>query len=202
MDNFVMYGAGQGGSIFYKAIKAAGSDIEYFIDRYIKKTELFGNKIYRLDKTPSKNVTVLLSVASVASDEMNIINELKKVGFTKIVGFIDTLHLFPKILTYFAELNWLWMTEDQSRLVNDSAIKTFKKLLCDEKSKELLERIVLFRKTLAPENCILPDTDNKTQYFPSDPNLFNNIDRLRMIDCGAYDGDTILSAMHQNIEIE
>lgn len=197
MDNFVIYGAGQTGSNFYKAIKAAGSDIDYFIDRYIQKTELFGKKIYRLDKTPSKNVTVLISVPS---GEMNIINELKKVGFTKIVGFMDTLRLFPKILKHFAKLESLWMTENQNKLINDSAIKTFKKLLCDEKSKKLLDRIILFRKTFVPENYILPD--NKTQYFPSDLNLFNNIDRLRMIDCGAYNGDTVVSALHQNIEIE
>ena len=90
MDNFVIYGAGMYGSMFYKTIKAAGSDVDYFIDQYIQKIELFDKKIYRLDKIPSKNVTVLVSVPS---DEMNIINELKRVGFTKVVGFVDTLRL-------------------------------------------------------------------------------------------------------------
>lgn len=69
-------------------------------------------------------------------------------------------------------------------------IKEIKYVFCDKKSKKIYDSIVKFRITKNYYDLVEKDL-TELQYFPNDINNYYNKEKIRFIDCGAYDGDTI-----------
>lgn len=179
--NKAIFGAGAFGSIFFDALDRK---INFFIDEnYINETykEIPVKKLAQISKDTKIYISVLQS-------SKQIKEKLEKKGYKNIYSFSDSIKEFPKILKILAKKNYLWLIENKTEFIDYRSIAKFRKLLKDEKSKLLLDKIVKFRETLDPKYYIEPYDD---EYFPSDVPIFNNLENINFIDCGAYTGDSV-----------
>jgi len=188
----VIYGAGVYGEIFFKEITSNGIVIDAAIDQYTSKKELCSTHIKRLKEVSLEDTVVYISITSPVV-EIEVINTLKKAGVQKIYSFIDTLHAFPKLVLQCVEFTKTWYTKDTEKMIDTEKIEQLKLLLKDEKSLKLLENLVDFRKNLSPQSYPIPDLE--AQYFPSDIELFQHIEKIRFVDAGAFIGDTLAEAI-------
>jgi len=152
---------------------------------------------YNINNALKNNFDVFISVSSPSKHKI-IYKQLNDAGFSKIYNFIETIEMFPEIVSESLteqEKNYpMWYRSDSISLPSDNDFYKLKNLLSDKKSQTILENIKSFRQESIFCNYVYPDY-NSTQYFPEDIDLFDGIDNLSFIDCGAYDGNTILDAV-------
>ena len=109
----------------------------------------------------------------------------------KVLELTETLKRYPFLLNN-PQVFSRFFHKDRSILEEN---RGFLNYLEDDKSKELYEQILKFRKTLNPS--YLPSLGDEIQYFPE--NIFGkNLERLEkvetFIDLGAFVGDTAIFA--------
>lgn len=195
-DKIAIYGAGLNGRAFQEALESEGLIIGCFIDQFIKDREINGKPVYRIDEISDKNIVVYVSVALnpvAQGDRSDIVSQLNDFGFKSVYGFLDSIRKFKKILPFIISNKLLWMNSEPDGYVDNCELAKVRRLLCDKKSRRLLDKIVSFRSKPTADNYVVPDKE--TEYFPADIDLLASVDRLRFIDCGAYTGDTIRSVM-------
>ncbi len=191
-----VYGAGIYGQIFKESLFEAGIKVNYFIDKFSKKSQVLGVPVVNINELKDKSqVEVYISVALNEKEDSyrSIKQDLLDVGFLTIYEFVDSIHKVPYILSRFPQYEILWMSKQIVKMVDTVAIKKLELLLCDQKSRELLKKIILFRQTFTAENYLVPD--KQKEYFPNDIDVLQSINKLKFIDAGAYTGDTIRSAL-------
>jgi FkbM family methyltransferase len=177
-------------------MREKGVEVDFFIDQYTSKTDVRGCPVYRISEVADKETVIYISIPSNPLDtaaDTAIKANLEICGFRNLHDFVECLHLFPGILPALCDRDILWMRKDREKMINHAKIWDVHRLLSDDKSKQLLANVVTFRQTLSPDTYILPDFQE--EYFPSDIDLFSDVDRLRFVDAGAYIGDTVNSAM-------
>lgn len=188
----VVYGAGVYGAVFCEELESGGVYIDYVVDQYTNKKEIFGKEIKRLDEVDLGNTNVYISITSPLVEE-KVYKQLKELTKKKVFSFQDTLKNYPSVIEKCLLLSNCWYRREKSEMLEYDKLDLFKSLLKDKKSLELLEKIIKFRKTLDPKYYLTPDLE--PQYFPSDINLFEKIDEIRFVDGGAYTGDTLESSL-------
>jgi len=186
-----IYGAGAYGKAFLNALTKAEIEVYCFIDQFTNKNELEGIPILRMSDIENKSIKVYVSVS--LEDASQIPKSLRNNGFNNIIDFVDSLHKIKYSLHELMKTNILWMRENNSQFMDSEKIAQFKMLLSDEKSKKLLYDIIAFRKTL--DMKYYPFPEDSIQYFPDDVELFNTTKELKIVDCGAFIGDTVKSAV-------
>lgn len=191
MKRIAIYGAGAFGKIFYQALNY---NIDFFIDDFTMDTNIFNIPIKRL-KDVDKDTLIYISVLQ---HSKKIELQLKENGFTNIMNFSKSIKTIPNILEEISRTNYLWLTEDRSKMF-DEKLYVLKKLLKDQKSKNLLEKIIMLRKTLDTKYYI--DSYDK-EYFPSDVPILQNLSKINFIDCGAYTGDSVRDMILQNKDVK
>jgi FkbM family methyltransferase len=192
MEHNVVYGAGIYGELFCEELEKNGIKIDFVIDQYSSKTNIFNKEIKRLADVTLDNTNVYISITSPVV-EINVIKTLGNIGCKSIFSFIDTLEKYPNLIRNCVELTKTWYCENTNFMINEEKIEQLRELLCDKKSLELLERISKFRATLSPKYYPTPDLE--PQYFPSDIDLFSHLEEIRFVDGGAFIGDTIESSI-------
>lgn len=191
-----IYGAGELGGIFFDNISNQ-EKIDFFLDQYSPALEHKGVPVRRLEsiKDPA-DVRVYVAVSTrlnkYESPESDLPEILAKRGFD-VVPFVDSLKAFGAILSEYARKEHLWWRVDFGEMLNETAISALSKRLADNKSREQLERIVQFRRTLDVVDYPIPD--NEVEYLPDDVPIFEHINAVRFVDCGAYTGDTVLDLL-------
>jgi len=185
-----IYGAGNMGRYFFKVLdKKVG--IDFFIDAYTQSTELYGKKIFRPEDASNAIV-----YNSVEYEDEKVVKFLKSKGF-EVKSFVETLKEFPEILSFFIEKKLSWFDETKN-LLNEK-LDEVSKLLKDDKSLEIFNKLVEFRKTFDMKYYPYPNSTRSEQYFPKDIPIIPESNELRFIDCGAFTGDTIES-LNNNID--
>jgi len=182
-----IYGTGVFGKLFYQAL---GSQINFFIDDFSNEFKCFNKKIHRID-TIQKNTKIYISILQHSA---KIEKYLQKNGFTNIINFTNSIKTIPDILKLISKQNYLWLIENRSKMINEKQLALVTNLLKDDKSKDILQRIILLRKTFDTQYYIEPEG---IEYFPTDVPIFKNLDTVHFIDCGAYNGDTITELLIQ-----
>ena len=192
----VIYGVGNYAEIFYEVIKNAGYDVVFFLDQFSKK-QIDGLPTHNIDSVTETSFDVFVSVSSPRKHPV-IYEQLFRAGFSKIYNFIETLKMFPDIveksLLKQEKTYPMWYRSKSISLPSDEVFSELSSFFSDKKSKEILENIKSFRKNSIMDNYIYADYGN-TQDFPEDIDLFENIDALRFVDCGSYNGDTMSDAV-------
>ena len=191
-----IYGAGAYGKAFFNALQENNMQVDCFIDQYTKKDDYLNLPIFKTEEIDNKNIEVYISVS--LNDNNIIPNILKNNGYKNIYSFTNSLKKINTILPNLMKTNILWMRENNTNFLDIKKLDKFQNLLTDTKSKNILENIVKFRQTLDMQFYISPD--KQIQYFPDDINLFSKINTIKLIDCGAFVGDTIISTMKYSIE--
>jgi len=80
----IIYGSGAIGEAAFEKLTLLGFEIEFFIDQYTDKKELFGEPIYKIHNAPRKDLPVLIAVSY---DNDMIEKDLRKAGFEKIIRY-------------------------------------------------------------------------------------------------------------------
>lgn len=203
VKQIAIYGVGLYGRLFKAALDANQGgigDLVGFIDQFSSLAAVEDVPVKRIDSVENKaEVCVYISVA--LNEERNeageclgtqIRQQLIKAGFKEVYDFADAINQIPGALSRFPQQKLLWMHDDLSRMVNAVEIKKLEELLSDETSRNLLKRIVAFRKSFDAGDYVRPD--GQEEYFPDDVPVLGKIDSLRFVDAGAYIGDTVASA--------
>lgn len=186
-----IYGAGGNGVQFYEAISESGIEVEFLIDEYIEKSEHRGRPIFRISQVPDKTIPVYVSVACYSS---KIAVSLRENGFREVYDFNQSVVRFPQLIAQYFE-RMPWYSRQAERLVNENEIEKLRNLLSDDISLDVLNNIVKFRQTPSADNYI--KNDGQLQYFPDDVPIFADPSLpLRMVDCGAFTGDTLVVALN------
>jgi FkbM family methyltransferase len=191
MVHNVVYGAGAFGKLFCEALDYK---VDFFIDDFSSQSE-YQNIVIKKSTEVPKDIKIYISVLQYSK---KIEKELLANGFCNIVNFTDSVFQLPKLLKLIAKQNYLWLVEDKTKMFEKEKLDIVFGLLKDNTSKELLNQIVHLRRTLDVNYYIKP---SGTEYFPVDVPVFNNLNIINFIDCGAYTGDTIKELMFQNQKV-
>jgi len=182
MQNIAIYGAGAFGKIFYKSLDGK---IDFFIDDFSNQTSIFNIPIKKLTEI-SLDTKIYISILQ-QSKKVEV--ELRNKGFKNIINFTDSAKSIQNLIYNTSQNNYLWLVADKKKMINDKKLLEVKKLLKDDKSKQLLEQIINLRKTLDNKYYVEPAG---VEYFPDDVPILKNLNTINFIDCGAYIGDSIL----------
>lgn len=181
-----VYGAGcYGKSIVGEIQKSCNVDL--LIDKYSEESSFNGVSIVRLSQSLDKDAIVYIAISDTFLEPM-VVQELKAFGFTNLISLNDTLKAFPGSVKKILD-HTIWYTKDQNQLLNHDKISSIRDLFSDQKSLDLLSKIVDFRKRPSFDNYVEPETEG--HYFAKDIGWEQAIDDIRFIDGGAYTGDTI-----------
>jgi len=177
-----IYGAGQFGRYFFEALSKS-IDIDFFIDAYTVSKELYKKPVFKPDNIPFATI-----YNSVHFHDDEIVTLLSKQGH-EVKSFSETLKEFPKIFSIFKKKSFLWI--DERKCLTSKRLNEVSKLLKDEKSVKIFNKMIEFRKNFDMEYYPYPNSKLSEQYFPKDIPIIPQNDELRFIDCGAFIGDTI-----------
>lgn len=186
-----IYGAGGNGKIFLECIPKEDISVSYYIDEFSSEKEYKGIPIYRIKDIKDKSLPVFVSVSCLST---KIAEELREHGFTNVYDFNQSVNKLPLILqTFLPKMPWF---SNSVKLIDEEKVSKLFNIITDKYSLDKVDQILNFRKNLDVKNYL--KNDNLTQYFPEDIRLFENLNEpIRMIDCGAFTGDTLESVINQ-----
>ena len=170
--------------------------IAYLDHRQIDRSIMNDNPI--LDPNSEKvidknNSTVILAIHNREVDIPALIHRLKKFGYSRFITMVDFYNMYSNDLG-----SMYWLTPRSIYSFHKAAISEASALFVDQSSRELFNNIVQFR--INGDYSLLPQPDTLNQYFPTE--LLPWQTPMRLMDCGAYDGDTIRALLARRIPLE
>ncbi len=196
----VIYGAGGAGKEIARALHGWGIQITAFLDAGAAPGEVRdGIHCYTLESwahaNQVRNFDVLISIHNCAVRVAPIIDALRVTGFAHVLTIIDYVNLFPE---HKINRNWLWLVPSDYYSNKQDKIVAVSKILADDISRQWFEATINLR--LEGNYHGLPEPISAEQYMPADLPRWKT--PIRMIDCGAYDGDTIDAFIRNNYQFE
>jgi len=193
----VLYGASGNSKYAYELLPRYGVKPHFFADTYSYGDSFYGLDVLSPDILMALDAETSVCVFITCSWAHEIYKDLIARGFSGDLYTIPTYSdedegmVFPLEASTFADF------------LDD--VNTVRKKLSDAVSKQVLDCLIDARSTYNPKGYVdaydLSVTKSGVhQYFPSE--VTNNIGEVHLVDCGAYDGDTIRLANRLNIPIE
>jgi FkbM family methyltransferase len=137
--------------------------------------------------------TVVISIFNAFVDVPALQRRLTALGWGRVVGFTD---FFEAFATELGDRYWLTTRGYYSK--HGEQLAAARALLADEKSREVFDAIMRFR--LSGDYGVLPPPELSDQYFPHGLPAWSP--RLRLVDCGAFDGDTLRQVRALGLKLE
>lgn len=196
-----LFGAGGAASWILSGFKREGVIVKGFLDdNYHKIKNISGIPVYdpkskHFSEKEKKNASVVFSIMSTSVDEISIKNKINSFGWKNYFNFDE----FLKIIYKETKKIRLGMLDPKILELKENCkkIKQVKNILSDEISKQTLEGFLKF--VLEMDISYFPEIE-PNQYFPKNIPPWES--PLKLIDCGGYNGDTILEALKTGYEIE
>lgn len=188
-SSVMIYGAGNCGKDVYLLLRSIKISVSCFLDQngsneatysgvpVIKATD------ERITEEQKANALIIIAVFNPHADTLAIISDLKSLGYNKLITFVELYEMFPK---FFGSRFWLSSLDYYS--CNLDKASEGANIWYDDHSMVLYRSILQFR--ASGDYSLLPDTQLNDQYFPKDVPGWEKPHRI--IDCGAYNGDTLL----------
>ncbi len=191
MTRQVIYGAGNTGRRVLDILTRAGGEVLGFIDAGAARLgSVEGLPVHTIADAAAvpgwrdAGTAVTVAVFNPLASMRSIVNALAGAGFGRVVDFFA---FYREHAAEFGDLYWL--SADPALHARDAAnIREVRTMLADEKSRDLLDRMVRFRTSLELREMPAAE-DVAFQYFPADIPIRR--DSVYFVDCGAYDGDTV-----------
>jgi FkbM family methyltransferase len=194
-----IYGAGKGGRILFESLSSEGVKIDFFVDAFTEKKELFGVPIYRPEDAP-KDTELFISISTFPVEMPKIVEKktikvsipyLKKLGFKKIYTLNQIYQKYPKVKEAIFKQIFKNIDKKLSKISIPKEIKQqLIALFEDEKSKKIIEGLIKFLETL--DINYYPPISEDVMYFPDFiRDYFKNFKEIYFLDIGGYKGDTI-----------
>lgn len=182
--DFVIYGAGGFGRMAGKLIEQAGGNILYFLDRECKDNFPWPVRTLAEIGKPDPAVRLVIGIFNAFVDLGPLLAALGQAGFERIVTSVELFSLLQEC----APASQYWLATPATYRQHREEIIECVDGFADEASKRLF--VALWRYRLLGNLADLPTpTPVELQYFPQDVPAWEL--PLRMIDCGAYTGDTL-----------
>jgi len=189
-----IYGASYLGLALAQLFEQQNTQYE-FIDAYAPRDRVEGKYMYRPDEIKAEDkahatvyIAVLLPPVKSGVDEA-LFEQLSQMGYAHLVSPYQTMSEFPETLSIISHDGLLWRNPHDENFVNQQGFESVLSFFNDERSKTLLTNIANFRQSFAVKDYIKPDYCE--EYFPPEIDLCTGLDDLHILDCGAFDGDTI-----------
>ncbi len=193
-----VYGTGSVAREVHAVLARDGVEIAGFLDHRPSGATPSGAAVFAPDAAgllleQRREAVVILGIHNFEVDIPALLDRLQNLGYRRFITMID---LYDR---YAAELGHrYWLASRTFYKSFSSQIEACYRLLHDEASRELFMKILRFRTT--GEYSALPSPDTQHQYCPSDIPSWKQ--PLRLVDCGAFDGDTIAVLMGAHFAIE
>lgn len=193
---FVIYGAGPFGQWVAKVLISQQQTVKYFLDQRQGLTNVNNIPVYQPQQhqCPNEDITVIIGIFNTHVDLQEIYEFLKKAGFHTVLNAVEFYHHFPHQLP---ERFWLTQIADYRQYQEE--IITGYDYWADENSKSLYMKLWEYRLT-GKYSCLPTPSGIATQYFPTDVPKWTT--PLRLIDCGAYTGDTLERFQEAHIPLD
>jgi len=187
-----VYGTGRVAEDVLRLLTRAGAVVRWTIDHHAElPATVGGHDVQRPDSLtipPADRAaaTVVIAAFNPFADIAAIQDAVRQFGWGSSLTFIDLHHRFSKELG-----SRFWLSERALIATAHDRIVMARALWDDEASLVLFDAIMSFRRTGRYE--VLPPPDVLTQYAPPELPLWQP--PIRLIDGGAFDGDTVRSVM-------
>lgn len=195
----LLYGAGTVGRDSLAVLQRAGVLVSGFLDaKELPFTSIQGTPLRKPDDSVftaelRRSTTVIVTIFNAYVDMPSIHARLAALGWEKVVVFTAFYEAFA------AELgNRYWLTSREYYRPLGAQIAAARVLWADEKSRGVFDAIMRFR--LTGDYAALTPAELDSQYFPPDLPAWPS--PLRLIDCGAYDGDTLRQVRSLGLSLE
>ncbi|PKQ40803.1 FkbM family methyltransferase [Pseudomonas sp. YY-1] len=182
----LIYGARLAGCSVQRYLEAQNIEVTAFLDRDAAKLpSVNGISVFTAEHWAQhhdpQSVRVIIGLFNSYVDQAALVEHLRDLGYSQILSLVDFVRLFPEGQPFR-----YWLVDPRFYEVNAERLAAVRADLADEGSRELLDHIVSFR--TGAGHWYLPEPTPQ-QYFPADIPSWPA--PLRLIDCGAYTGDTV-----------
>lgn len=198
-SSIFIYGTGTFAQNVHQVLINNGLPVSGFIDHMPRENPfLYGMPTYTPEKaakitgTPGKTV-IILGIHNYQADVSKIVSRLVDVGFKKILNSVDIYDFFGRELGVR-----YWLTSRDYYFSLQTILEEMHLLWADDASRSLFRAIMKFR--LTGDATKLPAPDLTNPYHPTDIPCWKM--PLRLVDCGAFDGDTLTDFIKNKIEVQ
>jgi FkbM family methyltransferase len=194
-----LYGAGSIGRDAIAILQRAGLKVRAVLDaKILSFSAIQGVPVQRpddpgLSPDERREATVVISIFNAFVDIPALKVSLSSMGWGNIIGFTDFFEAFAPELG-----NRYWLTSRGYYDSHEADLAHARALLADEKSRQVFDSIMRFRRS--GDYGVLSIPDREDQYFPRDLPEWGKT--LRIIDCGAFDGDTLRQLRTLGLSVE
>lgn len=182
-----LYGAGRMGREVLAHWRACGVDAAAFIDRAAARLgDVDGLPVVSPDAVPDASRSrVLVALHSPGADVAAVVRDLAARRF----GTVDTLWSACRDDGWLPALPY-WLAPRRDWSIDDDAIAAARALLVDDASRAVFDAQLALRRDGRYDAAAAPTPAD--QYFPHDLPRWD--EPLALVDCGAFDGDTLRAA--------
>lgn len=194
----LIYGCGSRGRSTARFLSAKGYEILGFADQK-------GHPEFKCDNLPvdrieswtkklrAKEITLVVAIHNPVVDMAALLNSLAQYGFSQIINPIGLHGIFGDELP---DHYWLTSPANYGQFIDKlSALGSYFE---ERKSTHILQKVLEFR--LSGNYELLPAPSLSDQYHPDDLPRWHGL--LRFIDCGAFNGDTLLELSQAGYRFE
>lgn len=191
-----IYGTGTMAQDIQRVLTDNGLPVYGFIDHFERPTPfLNGFPIFKPEQAPFANQprVAVLGLHNYQANLPQIVQRLQASGFERIVSTIELYDYFA------AELGVrYWLTARDFYLPLAPVLEACLALWADEASRDLFRAVLEYRLSGDPTRLPAPDLVNP--YHPMDLPAWKT--PLRLVDCGAFDGDTLADFIRNQVSIQ
>ena len=189
-ERVVVYGAGGFAREVIRVLQAANADVAYALDRRgstcppIDAVPVHPPGEEPLTRAERADTVAVVGVFNRDANPAEIEDTLEALGYGMVVGVPE---LYESFADQFGERFWLARRSTYEEF--SDRIEEASRLWTDDASRELYEDLVRYRISWAAYAGPVPCDGH--QYFP--PDVPHTQGPMRLIDCGAFTGDTLAS---------
>lgn len=191
VKDVIIYGAGNTGRDVLSLLVRHGIAVKCFLDnaksgKYVDGIPVYSPHADVILNSDKNGAVVILALFNRDTDTLPIISNLTSIGYERVINFITFHSCFSDELG-----DRFWLTSLGYYEGLDAVISSGYELWVDDLSRDIYKAIIDFRMT---GDCSLLPAPHLNQYFAEDIPLRKP---SRFIDCGAFDGDTLLQLLQK-----
>jgi FkbM family methyltransferase len=191
----LIYGAGNKGRELAALLKDRFNVIG-FADRKVPQPELEGFPVRTFEdwvcETDLSQVTVVVGIHNHQVPMAPLLANIAAQGAKRVINPVQLHACLPDLADAY------WLTAPNRYRAHADELQRLQALFQDDISLDVLHRVLEFR--LTGNYACLPPARHADQYMPHDLPRWR--EPMRLIDCGAYNGDTVLAMRKQHYRFE
>jgi FkbM family methyltransferase len=193
----IVYGLGSSGRTIVDNLLDGGIAIDLILDRGKSGQTYRDIPVRNLDDYVDHQLrgrTALIALHNHYVDLKQLESRLRAAGVTRV---LTPIHL-PDLVGLSKAHSGYWLEPGYDYDLNAERLKRVRLLFADDKSRELLDALIAYRRGGAITDC--PEASLSDEYAPCD--LPRYAGALRLIDCGAFTGVAINKLLHAGYSID